>query len=106
MFWRKKEEPEPSQNELHKRASENSNINEKEPIYAHIGEIQRICLKKCVNNLIEPLLNPAEKSCLDRCAFKFRETLEFGHNLLLNIDFKIRDTNNNIPMSIFQNPPK
>lgn len=44
--------------------------------------MQKICTKKCLKNIASPILKPAEDDCLYRCAFKFKEAIEFGRDAL------------------------
>ncbi len=64
---------------------------EKVPI--DVAKVESMCYKKCIYSLNTPALNYAEKNCLDRCAYKFKESIEFGHHLLLYINFKVREAN-------------
>jgi len=67
----------------------------KETIPVDISKVESICYKKCIHSLNTPSLSYAEKNCLDRCAYKFKEAVDYGHNLLLYINHKVRDSNNN-----------
>lgn len=66
----------------------------KEPIPVDVSKIESICYKKCIYSLNTPSLSYAERNCLDRCAYKFKEAVDFGHNLALYINYKVRDAHN------------
>ena len=55
--------------------------------------MQDICFRKCVYDIVTPTLSTGERSCLDRCAYKFKEALQFGEHSLKYINYKIIDTN-------------
>jgi len=65
----------------------------KEKIPIDIGKVESMCYKKCIYSLNTPALSFAEKNCLDRCAYKFKESIDYGHHLLLYINFKVREAN-------------
>jgi len=65
----------------------------KETIPIDISKVESICYKKCIYSLNTPELSFAEKNCLDRCAYKFKEAIDYSHNLLLYINYKVRETN-------------
>jgi hypothetical protein len=100
MFWKSKDKNiEGSESSSSSR--EKSSKSPQEPTI-DVGELENICYKKCIITLNTPILTPAEKSCLNRCANKFRESLIYGQNLLRNIDFKIQDINNNVALNLLQ----
>lgn len=68
---------------------------DKETIPVDIAKVESLCFKKCIYSMNSPSLSHAEKNCLDRCTYKFKEAVDYGHNLLLYINHKVRDSNNN-----------
>jgi Tim10/DDP family zinc finger. len=101
MFWKgkdKKEEAVKTPTSLNSNSGTSSNPTNQG--FIDVGEIENICYKKCIVNLNTPSLSPAEKNCLNRCANKFKESIVYGQNLLRNIDFKIKSTNNNIILNM------
>lgn len=56
-------------------------------------KMEELCFKKCISDIVTPSLKAAEKSCLDRCAYKFKEALDFGENSIRYIKYKIFETN-------------
>ena len=66
--------------------------------------MQDICFKKCIYDIVTPSLSAGEKSCLDRCAYKFKEALQFGENSLRYINYKIIDANMAVQDKLTVNP--
>lgn len=102
MFWKKNNKESPTSEESNDKFSKTNIRKDGAELVINVGEIENVCFKKCISNLKTPSLNPAEKSCLDRCANKFKEAIDFGHNVMSNINFKIKDTNNNISPTVMQ----
>lgn len=61
--------------------------------WTEFEKMQDICFQKCIYDMVAPDLKPAEKSCLDRCAYKFKEALDFGEHSIRYISYKIVEAN-------------
>ncbi len=57
------------------------------------NKITYICLRKCINDFHKQDISPGEKICLNRCAFKFIDTLHYGNRVMNLIEDKINAEN-------------
>src|SRR5688572_914757 len=76
-----------------KMMSSRNTEDQREKVLIDVDKMETICYKKCIYALNTPGLSHAEKSCLDRCACKFKEAIDYGHNLLQYINYKVRESN-------------
>ena len=94
-MFRSKSPSKDLQNKADDFRKDRSALETKEKIPIDIGKVESMCYKKCIYSLNTPALSYAEKNCLDRCAYKFKESIDYGHHLLLYINFKVREANPN-----------
>ncbi len=94
MFRSKSPESKDSKNKsLDILSKDKSSYNDNTTIPINLSKLESICYKKCIYTLNTPELSYAEKNCLDRCSHKFKESIDYGHHLLLYINHKVRDSN-------------
>lgn len=58
----------------------------------YFDKTQKLCFKKCGPNLDNPSLTIPEKSCLHRCAMKFKEAEQFGIEIFSFYKAKIQNS--------------
>ena len=57
------------------------------------NKISYICMKKCIGHFDKRVLDTAEKVCLNRCAFKFIDALNYGNKVIDLIENKVNTHN-------------
>lgn len=57
------------------------------------NKINYICVRKCIQDFDKRVLNTAEKVCLNRCAFKFIDALNYGNKVIDLIEKKVNTFN-------------
>jgi len=61
----------------------------------YFKKLQSLCFKKCANeDVYGSFLEPAEKSCLERCVYKFQEAEEFGFQTFQYYKLKVKQAQN------------
>ena len=52
------------------------------------------CLRKCINDIEKTLLEQPEKICLNRCAFKYIDSLHYGNRVVNLLVKELNEENN------------
>jgi hypothetical protein len=68
----------------------------------YFEKVEKICYSKCVKNPLTPLMDLPEKSCLERCAKKFKEAEEFGSETLRYLKYKLVEAQKEEPANPLQ----
>jgi hypothetical protein len=68
----------------------------------YFEKVEKICYSKCVKNPLTPLMDLPEKSCLERCAKKFKEAEEFGTETLRYLKYKLVEAQKEEPANPIQ----
>ena len=69
-----------------------------DPAY-YFKKVQGLCFKKCFSPetaSYDNIFSIAEKSCVDRCVFKFREAEEFGYETFQFFKLKVKEAQEEI----------
>lgn len=56
-----------------------------------VTSISKICYKKCINEPFSTGLSASEKTCLNRCSFKFLDSLKFSNRIIDLIETKVQE---------------
>lgn len=59
----------------------------------YYDQATKFCFKKCIRDAKALVYNAQQESCLDRCAFKFKEAVLFGTETLKYLDHQVSQAN-------------
>lgn len=77
--------------EQDKKSSSAINKFERVEPTTYFRKIQKLCHKKCLtSDISNDVFSTAEKNCIDRCIFKFKEAEEFGYETFQYYKMRIK----------------
>lgn len=77
--------------EQEKKQSSNINKIERVEPAIYFRKLQKLCHKKCLtSDIANDVFSTAEKNCVDRCIFKFKEAEEFGYETFQYYKMRIK----------------
>ena len=68
----------------------------------YFERVEKLCFNKCVRIPLTPLMELPERSCLERCAKKFKEAEEFGSETLRYLKYKLVEAQKEEPANPYQ----